>query len=45
MKAVLIPVKELSRAKQRLAPLMTQAERTGLAHAMASTMVRPNGSG
>lgn len=34
MKAILIPVKELSRAKQRLAPLMTQAERTALAQAM-----------
>lgn len=34
MRAVLIPVKELSRAKQRLASLMAQAERTALAQAM-----------
>lgn len=34
MKALLIPVKELGRAKQRLAPLLDQAERTALAQAM-----------
>lgn len=34
MKAVLIPVKDLGRAKQRLAPVMTQADRTALALAM-----------
>ena len=34
MKALLIPVKELGRAKQRLAALMSQAERTALAQAM-----------
>ncbi len=34
MRYILIPVKDLSRAKQRLAPLMTQAERTRLAWAM-----------
>ena len=34
MRYILIPVKDLSRAKQRLAPLMTQEERTGLAWAM-----------
>lgn len=34
MKAVLIPVKDLGRAKQRLASVMTQEERTALALAM-----------
>jgi 2-phospho-L-lactate guanylyltransferase len=34
MRAVLIPVKDLSRAKQRLALLLSQAERTALATAM-----------
>lgn len=34
MRYLLIPVKDLSRAKQRLAALMTQAERTRLAWAM-----------
>ncbi len=34
MRAVLIPVKDLSRAKQRLASEMTQADRTALALAM-----------
>jgi 2-phospho-L-lactate guanylyltransferase len=34
MRYILLPVKDLSRAKQRLAPLMTQAERTRLAWAM-----------
>jgi 2-phospho-L-lactate guanylyltransferase len=34
VKALLIPVKELGRAKQRLAPLLGQAERTALAQAM-----------
>ncbi|MBI3664418.1 MAG: 2-phospho-L-lactate guanylyltransferase [Acidobacteria bacterium] len=34
MRAVLIPVKNLSRAKQRLAPLLSQADRTALAMAM-----------
>lgn len=34
MNAVLIPVKDLGRAKQRLAPVMTQADRTALALAM-----------
>lgn len=34
MRYVLIPVKDLARAKQRLAPLMTQEERTRLAWAM-----------
>jgi 2-phospho-L-lactate guanylyltransferase len=34
MRYLLIPVKDLSRAKQRLAPLMTQAERTRLAWMM-----------
>lgn len=34
MKCLLIPVKDLGRAKQRLAPLMTQAERTRLAGAL-----------
>ncbi len=34
MPAILIPVKDLRRAKQRLAGLLTQAERTALAHAL-----------
>ncbi|MGE0130924.1 MAG: 2-phospho-L-lactate guanylyltransferase [Blastocatellales bacterium] len=34
MRYILIPVKDLARAKQRLAPLMTQEERTRLAWAM-----------
>jgi 2-phospho-L-lactate guanylyltransferase len=34
MKFILIPVKDLTRAKQRLAELMTQAERTELARRM-----------
>jgi 2-phospho-L-lactate guanylyltransferase len=34
MRAVLIPVKDLSCAKQRLAPLLSQAERSALAFAM-----------
>ena len=34
VKALLIPVKDLGRAKQRLAPLLSQAERIILAHAM-----------
>lgn len=34
MRYILIPVKDLTRAKQRLAALMTQAERTQLAWAM-----------
>lgn len=34
MRYILIPVKDLARAKQRLAPLMTQAERTRLAWAL-----------
>ena len=34
MRAILIPVKDLSRAKQRLASLLGQAERTALARAM-----------
>lgn len=34
MRYILIPVKDLTRAKQRLAALMTQAERTRLAWAM-----------
>jgi 2-phospho-L-lactate/phosphoenolpyruvate guanylyltransferase len=34
MKAVLIPVKDLKRAKQRLAPYLTQEDRTALAEAM-----------
>src|SRR5438045_1908109 len=34
MRYILIPVKDLTRAKQRLAGLMTQAERTRLAWAM-----------
>ena len=34
MRAVLIPVKDLTRAKQRMASLFTQAERTRLAWAM-----------
>jgi 2-phospho-L-lactate guanylyltransferase len=34
MKAVLIPVKDLGQAKQRLAPVLTQADRTKLALAM-----------
>ncbi len=34
MRCILIPVKDLSRAKQRLAALMTQEERTRLAWAM-----------
>ncbi len=34
MRAVLIPVKDLKRAKQRLAPHLTQQERTALAEAM-----------
>lgn len=34
MKALLIPVKDLRQAKQRLAPMLTQAERTALAAAM-----------
>lgn len=34
MRCILIPVKDLSHAKQRLAALMTQAERTQLAWAM-----------
>jgi 2-phospho-L-lactate/phosphoenolpyruvate guanylyltransferase len=34
MNAVLIPVKDLRRAKQRLAPLLSSADRQGLAHAM-----------
>jgi 2-phospho-L-lactate guanylyltransferase len=34
MRYILIPVKDLARAKQRLAPLMTQQERTRLAWAM-----------
>lgn len=34
MRGVLIPVKDLSRAKQRLAPHLTQQERTALAEAM-----------
>jgi 2-phospho-L-lactate guanylyltransferase len=33
-RAILIPVKDLTRAKQRLAPLLTQAARTELARAM-----------
>ncbi len=34
MRSILIPVKDLSTAKQRLAPLLTQAQRTELAWAM-----------
>lgn len=34
VRALLIPVKDLARAKQRLAPLLDQAERTALAQAM-----------
>ena len=34
MRALLIPVKSLSHAKQRLAPCLTQAQRTALAEAM-----------
>jgi 2-phospho-L-lactate guanylyltransferase len=34
MKALLIPVKDLTRAKQRLAPWLSQADRTALAEAM-----------
>jgi 2-phospho-L-lactate/phosphoenolpyruvate guanylyltransferase len=34
MRAVLIPVKDLKRAKQRLAPHLTQPDRTALAEAM-----------
>src|SRR5689334_8963077 len=34
MRYILIPVKDLTRAKQRLAGLMTQTERTQLAWAM-----------
>jgi 2-phospho-L-lactate/phosphoenolpyruvate guanylyltransferase len=34
MRYILIPVKDLSRAKQRMAPLMTQVERTRLAWTM-----------
>jgi 2-phospho-L-lactate/phosphoenolpyruvate guanylyltransferase len=34
MKAILVPVKDLRRAKQRLAPELSQAERTELAEAM-----------
>lgn len=34
MKALLIPVKDLRQAKQRLAPHLTQAQRTALAQAM-----------
>ncbi len=34
MRAVLIPVKDLSRAKQRLAPILSQSDRTSLAIAM-----------
>jgi 2-phospho-L-lactate guanylyltransferase len=34
MRYILVPVKDLRRAKQRLAPLMTQEERTRLAWAM-----------
>jgi 2-phospho-L-lactate/phosphoenolpyruvate guanylyltransferase len=34
VKALLIPVKDLRKAKQRLAPALTQAERTALASAM-----------
>ncbi len=34
MKAILIPVKNLRNAKQRLAPVLSQAERTALAAAM-----------
>ncbi|HKX32406.1 MAG TPA: 2-phospho-L-lactate guanylyltransferase [Blastocatellia bacterium] len=37
MRYILIPVKDLSRAKQRLAALMTQEERTRLAWAMFET--------
>ena len=34
MRFILIPVKDLTSAKQRLSPVMTQLERTRLAHAM-----------
>lgn len=37
MRSILIPVKDLTRAKQRLAALMTQEERTQLAWAMLQT--------
>ncbi|MCI0665807.1 MAG: NTP transferase domain-containing protein, partial [Acidobacteria bacterium] len=37
MRYILIPVKDLSHAKQRLADLMTQAERTRLAWIMLET--------
>jgi 2-phospho-L-lactate guanylyltransferase len=40
MRYILIPVKDLSRAKQRLAPLMTQEERTRLAFAMLETTLQ-----
>ncbi len=47
MRAILIPVKDLSCAKQRLAPMLAQIERTALAAAMqrAEAMAQENGAG
>lgn len=40
MRALLLPVKDLTNAKQRLAPLLSPAERRALAHAMLADTVQ-----
>src|SRR5262249_39745713 len=40
LRAILLPVKDLRGAKQRLATVLTQEERTALAHAMLGDTVR-----
>src|ERR1700738_2888777 len=40
MRALLLPIKDLRQAKQRLAPLLTPEDRFGLAQAMLADMIR-----
>src|SRR5258708_16501478 len=40
MRALLLPIKDLRRAKQRLAPLLNPEERFGLAQAMLADTIR-----
>src|SRR5260221_1493960 len=40
MRALLLPIKDLRQAKQRLAPLLNPAERFGLARAMLADTIR-----
>jgi len=40
MKFAIVPVKDLSKAKERLSPILPQSERTALAHAMLEDVLR-----